>query len=321
MKPYNLKNYLIIPFILFTYFSFGQRLIIPEEVFKPESFSNKVINVSSCLTGYGTVDSFNTNGLLTYSNSGWFTKYSYNEKGLLIGEISESKQNGYWDDDHSSKSYKYDSYGNLTSAGNYLMYARDGHYTTKNYDNTYKDSLLITTVSYYVDQSYNAMEIGGNSDTLKSELFYDSLNRMYKQEDKHGSKYYKDYVYLYKYTDKNQLSTIEQFLLVHQENNAANIYVPDYSDTLKCIKYDYDDSGKIIKRVETGENPKFEKYRYSNGKMIEKEIEELKGTEKTIFVYKYTYDAFGNVLKVDKYTNDGKFLSNIITRAYTYLKK
>jgi hypothetical protein len=307
----TIKNPFLI-FMIFLFFfcnpSFGQQFEIKENYFSPESFENKIFNAISCTDLGNYVDSFDTNGMITYKNDGWIYTYGYDSTGNLTYAYSKEPNSDSWDSDRSGSNYSYDKYGNVSAIDEYLMFADESHYSTEIYNYTYKDSLLVSCKKYFSNLSYNSMEIGASDDTVKSFYYYDSFQRIVKEEESHTSYPDKNRIFQYAFNDKNQLISIKE-------------YIPNDTSLAGSIVYSYDSEGNIISRKKTGKKSYNENYKYINSMMIEKEIIENDVLDSERRIYKYTYDNFGNVLTKNEYSLNGTLIWRTVDRKYKYKNK
>lgn len=305
-KTLSLKLFIFL-FFLCT-ISFGQKLLIKENVFTPESEENIIHNASMCIEFKypGDTVKFNSNGKITYYNTGSrITKRSYYSNGLIEKEIENTTYNS----DGSSDTYEYDQYENITKHESYLSYAWESHYATEINEYVYRDSLLVSSLKYYIDLSYNSSEIGGSKDSTMTIYFYDSSNRLIKEEEKHTLYHLNDETCEYSYNEKGQLISVK-------------IYKGEDNTLKSSIDYIYDDEGNIISRVITEGKSYKEYFKYSKGKMIEKNFRDTYSWSDENITCKYEYDQYGNVLKVMRYSADGKkYVADVISRKYQYINE
>lgn len=322
MKKQNLKTiYLVCIWVLLYSFSFGQKLLIKEKVFTPESIYNIIYNVSSCSDFLSTGDNaiFNDEGrVISYGNSIGIVEYKYNSEGMLLEEESNDTTFNY---DKRWNSYEYDQHGNITKHKYYLFYSRDSHYYTENNEYVYKDSLMVSSLKFYTELSYNSSEIGGSDDSTLTTYFYDASNRLVKEMEEHTKYFAENIVYEYSYDINGALTQIKATTFPNNEY-------------LWSITYEYDYDGNIISRETSFKETKYkDSFTYLDRKMIEKTFRKSIYDEE-ILTYKYEYDLYGNVVNVKKYTSDGNelkikhytpdgiiFISDNITRNYLYNKK
>ena len=282
---------------------------------------------SNVLASYNYGNSNNSLQTLTYGN-GDYINYFYDE----YGNVREIKQNGVsafkWETDNSGNltkfvdlrssreyNYIYNTAGKLTSenikgtAGNLVLpFARVNY----GYDLNDNVSKLINTVgkrTVKVDYSYQQDNLPSTVkiDNDKTKYFtYDSLGRL------SSTKMDLDHdiitVYTYKASDRNTGSSkVYQTSKIETESIGGNLK----------YKYTYDASGNItgIYRYQNGPYVIQNLYEYDSFNQLTKDTDYLHLTRTD-----YTYDNYGNIKKVIKYSinTSGNVVSTIDTINYLY---